>query len=107
MSSNSTARALYRTFVPGTQYITLPYAFSQWKDGKRHGEGTLTLADGGKYVGQYKDSKKHGEGTYTYTDGAKYVGKYKDGKRHGLGKYTFANGEVDHDGEWENDEPKE
>ena len=33
--------------------------------------------------------------------------QYKDAKKHGLGKYTFADGTVDHDGEWENGEPKE
>lgn len=46
-------------------------------------------------------------GTKTYGDtGDKYVGEYKDGKRPGLGKYTFANGQVYHDGEWENDQAK-
>jgi hypothetical protein len=48
----------------------------------------------------------HGECTFTYANGDKYIGQYKDGQRHGLGKYTLANGTVDHDGEWENGEPK-
>ena len=39
-------------------------------------------------------------------DGGTYVGQYKDGKMHGVGKYTFADGEVAHDGEWEDDLPK-
>ena len=34
-----------------------------------------------KYVGEYKDGKKHGQGTYTWSDGEKYVGEYKDGKK--------------------------
>ena len=67
----------------------------------------MTYANGGKYVGQFKDEEKHGEGTLTFASGAKYVGQWKDDKMHGLGKYTFANGTVDHDGEWENGEPKE
>ena len=66
----------------------------------------ITLANGDKYVGQYKDDKKHGEGTWTFADGEKYVGEWKDDKRHGLGKYTFADGRVHHDGEWENGQPK-
>ena len=37
----------------------------------------------------------------------KYVGQFKDGMQHGLGKTTLADGEVGHDGEWENGEAKE
>ena len=44
---------------------------------------------------------------HTYADGAKYVGQFQDGKMHGLGKATLADGEVGHDGEWENGEAKE
>ena len=29
----------------------------QWKNGIRHGEGTLTSADGSKWVGEYKNDK--------------------------------------------------
>ena len=29
----------------------------QWKNGTRHGEGTLTSADGSKWVGEYKNDK--------------------------------------------------
>ena len=32
-----------------------------------------------EYVGEYKDGKKHGQGTYTWFDGGIYVGKWKDG----------------------------
>ena len=31
---------------------------------------------------------------------------WKDNKMHGLGKANFANGEVAHDGKWENNQPK-
>ena len=72
-----------------------------------HGEGTWTFADGNKYVGQLKDGEMHGEGTYTWADGKKYVGQWKDDEMHGRGKATKASGEVHHDGEWVNGEPKE
>ena len=55
---------------------------------------------------QWKNGKRHGEGTNTYASGNKYVGQFRDGNFHGLGKYTFANGEVLH-GEFENGQPKE
>ena len=43
---------------------------------------TQTYQDGTKYVGEFKNGKRHGHGTLTYSDGAKYVGEYKDGKQH-------------------------
>ena len=66
----------------------------------------LTFSNG-KYVGQVKDGKPHGEGTLSWASGDKYVGQWKDGMQHGLGKATLADGEVGHDGEWENGEAKE
>ena len=65
----------------------------EWKDGKRHGQGTETWTDGKKYVGEYKDGKWHGKGTYTSSYGSKYVGEWKDDKRNGQGTYTYANGD--------------
>ena len=52
----------------------------EYKDGKRHGQGTYTYPTGDKYVGEWKDGKKHGQGALTYVSGNKYVGEYKDGK---------------------------
>ena len=71
----------------------------EWKDDKRHGQGTFIWADGEKYVGEYKDGKRTGKGTYTYASGDKYVGEYKDGVKSGQGTYIYANGfkEI---GEW-------
>ena len=37
--------------------------------------------NGTKYMGEWKDGKKHGQGTYTNKVGEKYVGEYKDGRR--------------------------
>jgi hypothetical protein len=89
------------TQVNGGKYV------GEYKDGEMHGEGTWTFADGNKYVGQLKDGEMHGEGTYTWADGKKYVGQWKDDEMHGRGKATKASGEVHHDGEWVNGEPKE
>ena len=72
----------------GTKYM------GEWKDGKRHGRGTMTTPDEmwdkfKKYVGEWKDGEFHGQGTMTYHDGSKFVGKWKNGKRHGQGTYTW------------------
>jgi len=62
------------------------------KDGKNHGQGTLTFSSGKKYVGEFKDGKIHGQGTWTFPDGKKYVGEFKDGRYHGQGTETFPDG---------------
>lgn len=69
---------------------------TQWDQGKISGFGTLTYADGDKYVGNWLDGKMHGHGTYVYADGDTYEGEWKDDKRHGKGTVTYRNesGEV-------------
>ena len=42
--------------------------------------GTATYADGGKYVGEYKDGKIHGQGTLTSAEGRVLKGMFRDGK---------------------------
>ena len=37
--------------------------------------------NGSRYVGEWKDGKKHGQGTYIKPEGRKYVGEWKDGER--------------------------
>ena len=58
--------------------------------------------DGSKYVGEWRNNKKHGQGTFTTADGDKYVGEFIDGRLHGKGTATFADGRVE-EGIWEND----
>ena len=41
------------------------------------------------YVGEYRDGKGHGQGTYTWANGAKYVGEFKDGVPDGKGSRIF------------------
>ena len=66
----------------------------EYKDGKRHGQGTFTWPSGSKYAGEFKDGIRNGQGTYTFTNGNKYVGEFKDGKRHGQGTLTGKKGIV-------------
>ena len=37
-------------------------------------------ADKGVYVGEKKDGKRHGQGTLTFSDGSSYEGEYRDDK---------------------------
>ena len=64
----------------------------EWKDNKKHGQGTHTWANGGKYLGEWKYNKQHGQGSETWANGTRYVGEYKDNKKHGQGTVTWADG---------------
>ena len=69
-----------REFDDGTKYV------GEFKDGKRHGQGTATFpaqggllkSPGGKYAGEWKDDLMHGQGAKTWDDGGKFVGEWRD-----------------------------
>ena len=48
--------------------------------GQRHGQGTLTFADGETYTGAFRDGKANGQGTMTYAGGITYSVQWKDGQ---------------------------
>ena len=35
------------------------------------------------YEGEVVNNKKHGKGTFTFSDGGKYIGDWQNDKRHG------------------------
>ena len=47
----------------------------------------------GSYEGAYRNGKYHGNGTLTFDDGEKYVGSFYNGKRNGYGTNFFPSGE--------------
>ena len=59
------------------------------KDGRSHGQGTLTFSSGKTFVGEFKDGDFHGKGTSTYPDGRKYEGEWKVWNHHGQGTETW------------------
>ncbi len=65
----------------------------EWKNGKIHGNGTMTYANGNKYMGEWWVGMRSGQGTYTWPNGDKCVGKWKDDRMHGTGTYTYFNGD--------------
>jgi len=44
------------------------------KNGKKHGLGTYTWANGDKYAGEWKNDRRQGQGTYTWDDGTTKTG---------------------------------
>ncbi|MDG2266285.1 MAG: peptidase C14, partial [Candidatus Marinimicrobia bacterium] len=88
--------------------LCLPFfGFGQCISGDcENGQGTMTYSDGSKYVGEFKDSKRHGQGTYTHqnfkmaklnkilrnkpnNEANKYVGEWKNDSMNGQGTYTY------------------
>ena len=54
--------------------------------------GTYTYPNKDVYVGEWKDDKRHGNGTYTYNEsGSIYVGMWDQGNAHGPGELKHKN----------------
>lgn len=50
--------------------------FGMFKDGKRHGEGSLWYSNGARYEGQRELDKKQGPGVYVFEDGSVFSGQF-------------------------------
>ena len=61
----------------------------EWKNGKRHGEGTFLYKDGSQYKGDWSLDIKSGAGEQIYPDGTKYKGNWKNNKYHGMGEINY------------------
>eukprot|EP01064_Diplonema_japonicum_P005395 TRINITY_DN13621_c0_g3_i1.p1 TRINITY_DN13621_c0_g3~~TRINITY_DN13621_c0_g3_i1.p1 ORF type:complete len:620 (+),score=99.16 TRINITY_DN13621_c0_g3_i1:50-1861(+) len=97
------------------------YYEGEWKNGKRHGQGALRLANGYHYDGKWEEDTPTGNGnegftrheflTSTYQSGKpngkgylfykpreepkyRYHGTFRNGKRHGKGTIYYQNGDV-------------
>ncbi|MDX1491506.1 MAG: hypothetical protein R3332_09470 [Pseudohongiellaceae bacterium] len=65
----------------------------EFKDGKYHGNGTLTemltVTQRAYYEGNWDNGKRSGRGTYFNGQGNLYIGQWKNDKREGRGSYFF------------------
>lgn len=79
-----------------------------WVDDSREGRGSSTYGSthsalaNCKFTGQWKNNNWK-NGTLTYADGGKYVGDFKGIKRQGKGKLYDRNGQIVKSGEWHDD----
>ena len=89
----------------------------QHRDGRPHGRGVLTFANGDRYVGEFANGEIRGRGTmhlsngdvyggdgefdsrgfqgcglYVRANGDRYLGEFRDGRFHGRGTYEWAEG---------------
>ncbi|MDY6826232.1 MAG: hypothetical protein SVV67_03510 [Bacillota bacterium] len=74
------------TFKDGAVYE------GEWRNGRRHGQGTWSRPDGCRYTGEWADDKPNGLGILILPGGKKYIGEWKNGRRHGLGIEIQADG---------------
>ena len=76
------------TYANGDKYV------GEWRNGKYHGQGTLTYDNGGEYVGEFRNGRYDGQGTITYSswNSNGYSGGFKRGFRYGRGTYTSPDG---------------
>jgi hypothetical protein len=44
----------------------------EWKNGRKHGKGTMNYADGKKYTGVWVNDEKTGQGVFIWTSGNRY-----------------------------------
>lgn len=97
-----------------------------WVDGRPHGDGIETGAEGSRYVGQFRHGQRagvgilespegryhgawqhglpHGHGVFEATDGARYQGDWHAGQRSGQGSYATPDG-GEYEGAWQEDQP--
>ena len=71
------------------------------RNGKHHGRGTITYANGHTYEGEWRNDKRHGRGIKTWPNGNRYEGEWEDNKPHGWGTHTKRDGDA-HKGNWNN-----
>eukprot|EP01088_Endostelium_zonatum_P014244 TRINITY_DN3039_c0_g1_i1.p1 TRINITY_DN3039_c0_g1~~TRINITY_DN3039_c0_g1_i1.p1 ORF type:complete len:311 (+),score=76.24 TRINITY_DN3039_c0_g1_i1:321-1253(+) len=74
----------------------------EFVEGKKHGYGVYTYADGSIYQGDFFNDNFHGRGRYTYADGEMYEGDFVNDVFHGHGEYLFSAGDR-YKGAYEND----
>jgi hypothetical protein len=76
--------------------------------GRRHGHGVFVKRGSGgsfvQYTGGWREGMRHGDGTLLYDEAgaAQYVGGWVDDQRHGRGSMRYASGST-YDGDWRAD----
>lgn len=73
------------------------------KNGKRHGEGTMTWTSGERHHGTWLNDVICKYGVREWASGEVYAGEWRDNEMHGLGVKWDADGKRTYCGRWEHD----
>jgi len=104
LSTKASSRHAYRSVLPPPPppladassrafHATPSQQRQQQQEGKRHGRGKHTRANGTVYEGEYVNGEMSGQGRYTYPNGDVYEGQFERGVLNGQGRYSFASGD--------------
>lgn len=66
-----------------------------------NGYGTMTYANGQKYIGEFDQGLRHGQGVLFINQTRKYVGSWRNGRKHGEGR-IYLNNRILTAGKWSN-----
>ena len=72
-----------------------------FKDGAKHGYGSLVSLNGYEYHGNWVNGKQTGEGQVHYKNGDIYTGSFLEGLRNGFGELFTAKNSRNYKGYWE------
>lgn len=73
----------------GTYVYSNGYYQGYFRNGKRHGHGKYTWANGNVYEGDYQNGKRTGQGIFYYRNGDIYNGGFENNLKHGQGTYFW------------------
>jgi hypothetical protein len=77
-----------------------------FRQGRKHGQGVKTWANGDRYEGAFVDDRREGFGVYVWGRGnwagERYEGGYSNDQRHGFGTYRWPSGDL-YAGPWKDD----
>ena len=65
-----------------------------WRAGKKHGKGTLQMANGDIFDGYFEDDLYEGMGILWYKNGDRYEGNFETGYFQGHGIYVYHDGDM-------------
>jgi hypothetical protein len=64
----------------------------EYLNGRRHGRGVFSWANGDRYEGGYSEDNRAGVGVFTWGKGGRYDGEWHDNLPNGKGKLTKPDG---------------
>ena len=85
-TTNGTLYISGDAFFNGISWSNIKNDFKDWvyqgkiRNGKPHGQGTLTFDDGSRHVGEWKNGKRDGKGTFYSSSGIQSPGVWLNGR---------------------------
>ena len=101
-NENIIFKGQYKNYIPngyGINYTEKYEGF--YKNGLKHGPGTLTINDKKIYEGEFKNNLFHGQGKFYHHDKISYKGEFKNNNYHGFG-IQYYKGKKIYEGDFEN-----